>query len=1345
MNDTNECRKIFAEALNKSLGIIVSEFGSDIGTVLTRGLRPIADAAGMDQIVVYRLLEMGHEKHFGQIYRWAGEEGGTTTIIEELKVVPEHPAVAKWIDVCGGGGCVNIHTGNSSAAEAAFLTRYGAKSLLLSPILTKGELWGAVAFQDHANERYFDDLTVEFLSSSAHICANAFIIDETAQALKRGNALANALNKMSEILLTQGGKAFEDIMTMGGYLLADLAEVDRFEILRNSVEDDVLYMSQIYRWERAAGGTTKVNKKFVHIAYSHVAPVWEQMFKEGKSLNGPIRLMPENEAAVLKSIGTLSALLAPLQINGVPWGFVLFEDHKKERVFDDDLAKTMQSAAFLFANAAIRAELEGQIASERDFTQKVIDTSPVGLNIWDDNFNLIGSNDAVETIFGCTKQYYADHFYEFSPEYQSDGVKSDAKGKEFQARALNGETIVSEWLHCTAAGEPVPCEITMMCVDYNNKPVLLVYLYDLRNLKKMEEAALKAEQTQALIDATPLSCILLDKEANILTCNKSAVEFFKLSKKDDIQRLFVDLMPEYQPDGSNSKEVAAEALRKAYDDGHAFIADWMHRSLDGELLPSEVTLVRVEYGGGYVIAVYIRDMRAVKEAARLVTEKTSLLTAIFNSSPDMIFCKDNNLYYTECNKAMENYFDIRNSDIVGKVEASALNIPPQVAEHLIALDKKVIAEGRTITSEEMVKAFDGRMLPFEMVRSPLIQEGEITGLVGMARDITQRKAAEEEMSRQHSLMNVVNMAAAVLLEPDASGGFNSIQRSMEMVCESMDADCMYLWQNSHKDDGKLYYRQICKWARPGYSMGEELVEFAYEDTLSSWKTLFYEGKSINGPLDIVAEDKKDFFPPYNLQSILAVPLFLKDELWGFISFDDCHNRHFFPITDEHILRSWGLLLVGATQRGKIMRDLENALEEAKMASSKAMKAYAETESALEAKSRFIANMNHEMRTPMNVIVGLTDLMLEEQEVPGKAKDTLQKINIAGNTLMRLISDVLDISKVEAGKMDLMPVQYHVASMLNDIIALNTIRAEDKPVVFKLDINENLPESLFGDDLRVKQILNNLLSNAFKYTKEGTVTLGIDCKWDDHCHDSYVWVSMYVSDTGIGIRKEDIKRLFTDYNQVDTRANRSIKGTGLGLSITKKFVELMEGEISVESEYGKGTTFRVRIRQGYIAGKSIGKETVESLCGFRYSDEKKQTQKKLVRSDLSYARVLVVDDFPTNLDVAEGMLRKYKMQVDCVMSGQESIDLIAAGEPAYDAVFMDHMMPGMDGVEAAKAIRALGTQYAQNIPIIALTANAVTESEKMFLENGFNAFLPKPFNVMSLDSIVQRWVRDKGRE
>jgi CheY-like chemotaxis protein len=318
----------------------------------------------------------------------------------------------------------------------------------------------------------------------------------------------------------------------------------------------------------------------------------------------------------------------------------------------------------------------------------------------------------------------------------------------------------------------------------------------------------------------------------------------------------------------------------------------------------------------------------------------------------------------------------------------------------------------------------------------------------------------------------------------------------------------------------------------------------------------------------------------------------------------------------------------------------------------------------------------------------------------------------------------------------MPVQYDVASLLNDIININIIRIGNKPIEFRLDIDDKLPCTLYGDELRVRQIASNLLSNAFKYTKSGTVTLGVRC---EHGDGEDVWMSVYVSDTGIGIREDDLNKLFSDYNQVDTRANRQVEGTGLGLSITKKLVELMNGEISVKSEYGAGTTFNLRIRQGFIADKTIGAQTAKKLCSFNFTDNREQEHEKLERSDLSNAAVLVVDDIDINLEVVSAMLSRYKMRIDCVLSGRDAIEKVKLGEPVYNAIFMDHMMPGMDGIEATAKIRAIGTEYAKKVPIIALTANAIAGNEKMFLENGFQAFLPKPVDIINLDSVVKKWI------
>jgi len=417
-----------------------------------------------------------------------------------------------------------------------------------------------------------------------------------------------------------------------------------------------------------------------------------------------------------------------------------------------------------------------------------------------------------------------------------------------------------------------------------------------------------------------------------------------------------------------------------------------------------------------------------------------------------------------------------------------------------------------------------------------------------------------------------------------------------------------------------------------------------------------------------------------------------------------------------------------TERKKNQELLSEALETAKSASA--------------AKSAFLANMSHELRTPLSVVIGLADSGLENEGLSDEIIDNLQKISNAGGTLLSIVNDILDISKIESGKLTLTPVEYHMASLLNDTAILVTSRIGEKPIHFHLNVGDDLPSRLFGDDLRVKQILNNLLSNAIKYTHKGIVELAVRCAREG---ENDVWLEIDVKDTGIGIRQEDLKKLFSDYNQVDVLANRKIEGTGLGLAITRKLAESMDGVISVDSEYGKGSIFRTRIKQGFVTETPIGPVVGENLRKFRYNENKRHFVGSLVRPDLSYAKVLVVDDLQANLDVAASLMRKYKMQVDCVTSGKAAVERIKQEKPTYNAVFMDHMMPEMDGIEAAEAIRAIGTEYARTIPIIALTANAVVGTEELFYEHGFQAFITKPLDIMRLDSVIQQWVKDKSKE
>jgi len=395
-----------------------------------------------------------------------------------------------------------------------------------------------------------------------------------------------------------------------------------------------------------------------------------------------------------------------------------------------------------------------------------------------------------------------------------------------------------------------------------------------------------------------------------------------------------------------------------------------------------------------------------------------------------------------------------------------------------------------------------------------------------------------------------------------------------------------------------------------------------------------------------------------------------------------------------------------------------------------------------AKSEFLAKMSHEMRTPLNAVIGLSELTLDAGSLCENDNANLEKIYNAGISLLNTVNDILDISKIEAGKLEIIPTEYELPSLLNDSITQSMTHIGEKPIKFVLSIAENLPLHLIGDELRVKQIINNLLSNSFKYTQEGTVELSISCVHEGET----AWLKICSRDTGIGIRPEDINSLFDEYVKMDLIKNRGVAGTGLGLPITKKLAEMMDGSVAVASQYGKGSLFTVIIRQQYVDDAIISSETIKNLKNFNYYYTRRKAGNQLSRVKLPYARILVVDDNVINFDVAKGMLKPYGMQIDCVTDGQQAIDVIREGSVIYDAIFMDHMMPGMDGIEATRIIREeIGTQYARNVPIIALTANAVKGSEEKFLKHGFQSFISKPIEIKSLDCVVNKWVRSEEKE
>lgn len=385
------------------------------------------------------------------------------------------------------------------------------------------------------------------------------------------------------------------------------------------------------------------------------------------------------------------------------------------------------------------------------------------------------------------------------------------------------------------------------------------------------------------------------------------------------------------------------------------------------------------------------------------------------------------------------------------------------------------------------------------------------------------------------------------------------------------------------------------------------------------------------------------------------------------------------------------------------------------------------EAASQAKSQFLANMSHDIRTPLNAILGMSELGLREESSEEK-DNCFRDIRGSGRVLLENINSILDLSKIEAGKMEITPESYRVLSAFHDIITILRMRAQEKKLTFRANVDETIPNTLYGDDVNLTHIVMNLGSNAVKYTQSGTITLTVTWEPDPDGEDGSLYIRM--EDTGIGIRQEDLPYIFQSYGRLDRKANRHIEGTGLGLPICQQLTQLMDGQLGVESTYGQGSTFWVRIPQKVVD---------PTPCGPYRDGEQRGNNRNYNSFTAPEAVVLVVDDQPLNLKVCQGLLGPYEMEVYTARSGPEALRQMTQVWP--DLVLMDHMMPKMDGVETTARIREMGKKdpYFAVVPIVALTANAMKGVREEFLQKGFNDFLPKPIELDKLDAVLKAWV------
>jgi len=568
------------------------------------------------------------------------------------------------------------------------------------------------------------------------------------------------------------------------------------------------------------------------------------------------------------------------------------------------------------------------------------------------------------------------------------------------------------------------------------------------------------------------------------------------------------------------------------------------------------------------------------------------------------------------------------------------------------------------------------------------------------------KKRTSEIDSQHKLMRIVNNAAVLLLESDAEFYLEAIFRSMEMICRHMEADRVYLWQNEKKDDGKLYYKVVCKWMSNEFLLENELKEFAYQDTLPKWENLLSKGMSLNGPLDWIPHGDMPFFKPMQIISLLAVPLFLNEDFWGFVSCEDCHRRRIFPEAEEHALRTWGLLAVGMIQRGEIAQDMLITLNRM-MELQEDLEAALETaKDASQSKSAFLANMSHEIRTPMNAIIGMAHIGKTAAEKERMIHCFL-RIEDASNHLLGVINDILDMSKIEAKKFELSPSEFSFEKMLQRVVNVISFRIDEKQQRLTVYVDRTIPEYLIGDDQRLTQVMTNLLGNAVKFTAaKGSIRIGTYFLGEE---DGICTIKITVKDSGIGISSDQQERLFQSFVQAESSTTRKFGGTGLGLAISKSIVEMMDGNIWVESELGKGSlfSFTFKLKRGEEKGRDL----------------------LTLSTNWGNVRILVVDNDSETLAFFAKILKEFGVVCDTAANCEETLRLVDQNGN-YDIYFLDMNLPDSDSFHLADILKEKETGSSK-VSVVIFSATSWVSIEGEVKRKGFVRFLAKPLFPSSI--------------
>ncbi len=917
---------------------------------------------------------------------------------------------------------------------------------------------------------------------------------------------------------------------------------------------------------------------------------------------------------------------------------------------------------------AYSTDLRKKTSNVQENFRAIVNAAPMSINIWSQSNELLACNQASLDLYGFANiQEFRENILYINPPNQPDGKDSIKSSLIALEQAFENGEFQTEWEFLTIDGKTIYADVILTRVEIEGEKVVIEYTRDVGELKSSRELARQAEERMKMMfDSMPLCANFWNKDFQNIDCNLAAPKLFGLKSKEEYIAKFMELSPPYQPDGRSTAEWVQDKMGTAFSEGYARF-EWMHQSTSGEPIPTEVILIRVEYQNDHYVMGYTRDLREFKameektalmeERNALISENVPLCTMFWNKAGEMIDCNKEVLRIFKFDTKEEYFANLYKTS--PEYQPDGRNSKEAVfTNHIEVLEKGFLH------FEWLHCTLDGELIPMEIYLVRSILGGEDV-VVSYAKDLRALKTSEE-LLKEAELRNTIMLDSLPLIVNFWDENFNLIYTNLEAVNT-------FGFQN--KEEFINNFEKISPEYQPSGVKTENLVYQVLDEGYSN-------GVS-NAEILCQHSVTQEEIPV----SVLAIRTAYQ-------------NKHGIIVYAKDLREQKAML--------QEIAENENALRTAKNLAEQSTKA----------KSEFLANMSHEIRTPMNGILGLLHI-LQQTDMTTTQKSYVNKSVFSATNLMRIINDILDFSKIEAGKLQMEEYSFTLEGICQDVIDLYLPISEEKGLKLHVASGEHAQTVLLGDALRLKQVLFNLISNAIKFTRSGSVSLEVESSFhlDNELHCQFA-----VRDTGIGLTPEQVGRLFTAFSQADSSVTRKYGGTGLGLVISRSIITMMRGNIWVESELEKGSTFYCDAIFTVDTENQAAKDMEVNTLGMNYEN-------------LELGHLLLVEDNEINQIVAQEILQQAGYTVDIANNGIEALELLESQD--YVAVLMDIQMPIMDGYTATEQIR-IKEKYA-DLPIIAMSAHAMKGDKEISLSHGMNDHITKPIDADLLYKTLHYWI------